>query len=197
MEKQTRYLREMEKVVFDKGLAKENPDLEVYYIERGIKREDGLRYDVTILPPRLLGQEFVKTKGHYHLKGEQELYIVLEGKAIYLMQKTEGESVRDVYVIRAERGDFVIIPSGYGHITINPSEKELKMGNWVSEKCENVYGFFEKMQGACYFAIAQKSKIKWIRNKNYKKIPELRFEKPLKEKPQNLDFLKIMSDRTL
>lgn len=183
---QTRYLKEMEKVVFDKDFAKKNPDLELYYMSRGVKRENVIRYDITEIPPQMLGQEFVKTKGHYHLEGQPELYVVLEGAAIYLMQKTEGEQVKDVYAIEAKKGDFVIIPSGYGHITINPSEKELKMANWVSEKCQNVYHFFEKMQGACYYY----TKGGWIKNKNYKEVPVLRFEKPLKEKPQNLDFLK-------
>jgi len=41
------------------------------------------------------------------------------------------------------------------------------------------------MQGACYFY----TKSGWIKNKNYKFVPKIRFEKPLKEKPKNLDFL--------
>ena len=184
MKQQTRYLKEMEKVVFDKNFAKENPDLELYYIYRGVKKENGIRYDITVIPPQMLGEEFVRTKGHYHANDFQELYTVLEGEAIFFFQKGK-EKIEGVIVIQAKKGDWVLVPREYAHITINPSKKELKIGNWVSEKCENLYQPLEKMGGPCYFYTIDG----WIKNKNYEEVPELRFEKPLKEKPKNLDFL--------
>jgi len=42
------------------------------------------------------------------------------------------------------------------------------------------------MKGAGYFY----TKSGWIKNKNYGKVLQLRFERPLKSKPKNLDFLK-------
>jgi len=102
-----------------------------------------------------------------------------------LMQKQEGQEIEDVYAIKAKKGDVAIIPSYYGHVTINQSKKDLKMANWVSDNCESDYQPFLKKQGACYFY----TKNGWIKNKNYKKIPKLRFEKPLKSMPKNLDFL--------
>ena len=74
----------------------------------------------------------------------------------------------------------------FAAIIINPSKKELKIANWVSVKNKNVYEELEKMKGAGYFY----TKSGWIKNKNYKKVPKLRFEKPLKSMPKNLDFLK-------
>ncbi|MCD6500445.1 glucose-6-phosphate isomerase [bacterium] len=192
-----RFLNDMKEVLFDGKWAKKASNFELYYMYRGIKKKNGLRYDITIIPPRMLGKEFVKTKGHEHLGKFGEIYIVLEGEAIYLMQKRENEKIKDVYVVRAKKGDIVVIPPFYGHVTINPSKKTLKMANWVAEKCKSSYDLFEKKRGACYFAIAQKLKvknkklkIKWIKNKNYKNVPKLSFEKPLKRMPRNLDFLK-------
>lgn len=181
-----RYLNDMKEVIYDKEWLKTAPNLELYYMYRGIKNEKGLRYDITVIPSRMLGKEFNKTKGHEHSNKYGELYIVLEGEAIYLIQKCKGGMVEDVYAIKAKKGEIAIIPPYYGHITINPSKKNLKEANWTSENCRNKYELFEKMKGACYFY----AKEGWIKNKNYKKVPELRFEKPLKKIPKNLSFLK-------
>lgn len=182
-----RYLNEMKKVLYDKKWVKEVPNFEVYYMYRGIKEKSGLRYDVTLLPPKMLGKEFVKTKGHEHSGNYGELYIVLKGQALYLIQKYKNQKIKDAYAIKAKRGEAVIIPPGYGHITINPSKKEeLIEANWLAQKCQNIYKLFEKKQGACYYY----TKLGWIKNKTYGKIPKLHFKKPLKKIPKNLDFLK-------
>lgn len=180
-----RCLNDMSQVIYDKEWLKNAPDSELYYMYRGLKEKDGLRYDITVVPAKMLGQEFVKTKGHYHSGKCQEIYIVLEGEAIYLMQKQKNNEIEDVYSVKAKKGDIVIIPSHYGHVTINPASQELKMANWISEECKSDYQPILKKQGACYFYTKQG----WIKNKNYSQIPELRFEKPLKEMPNNLDFL--------
>ena len=181
-----RYLDEMRGLLYDRKWAKKARNFELYYMYRGMKKRRGLRYDITIIPPRMLGKEFVKTKGHEHSKNYGEIYIVLKGEAIYLMQKCRGKEIEDVYAVKAKKGEAVIIPPGYGHLTINPSKKNLIEANWCSEKCQNKYELFEKMKGACYFY----TKSGWIKNKNYKFVPKLRFEKPLKEMPKSLEFLK-------
>ena len=181
-----RYLDDMKDVLYDKEWAKTAPNLELYYMYRGVKKKNSLRYDITVIPPKLLGEEFVKTKGHEHYNKFSEVYIVLNGKAIFLIQKVTGESVEDVYAVETKETEVVIIPPDYAHFTINPSSEELKIGNWICEKCENNYEKIQKMRGACYYF----TKLGWIKNKNYKKVPDLRFEKPLTSLPKNLDFLK-------
>ncbi len=176
----------MREVIYDKEWLKEAPNLELYYMYRGVKQKDNLRYDITVIPSRMLGQEFVKTKGHEHSDNYGEVYIVLEGEGIYLMQKYIKGNVKDVYAVKAKNGDVVIIPPHYSHVTINPSETDLKTANWISENCQSSYQLFEKMEGACYYY----TKNGWVKNVNYKKVPKLRFEKPLKSTPTDLSFLK-------
>jgi glucose-6-phosphate isomerase len=89
-------------------------------------------------------------------------------------------------VIKAKKGDIIKIPAGYGHVTINPSNQELKMANWVKEEDKGNFSLFEKTHGACYYY----TKNGWVKNENYKNVPELRFEEPLKSIPQDLNFLK-------
>jgi len=182
-----RFLNDMKEVLYDQKWAKQAPNFELYYMYRGVKKKNGLRYDITIIPPKMLGQEFVKTKGHGHSAKYGEVYIVLKGQAFYLMQKYVGHKIDDVCAVKAKKGDAVIIPPHYGHITINPSKnKELKEANWLCEDCQNVYDLFIEKQGACYYFTREG----WIKNEKYGKVPKLRFEKALKALPKNLGFLK-------
>lgn len=187
-----RYLKDMKEVVYDKEWLKTAADdLELYYMYRGVdpaqilpkakieagRGKSGLRFDITVIPPKMLGQEFVKTKGHNH--PVKEVYIVLEGEAIFLVQKSEGDIVDDVYAIKAKKGETINIPIDFYHVAINPSNQELKLGNWISENCQHIYNEVERMKGACYFYIRPaQGEVNWVKNENYKKIPELRFEEP-------------------
>ena len=186
IETEIRYLDDMRTFLYDKAWAKTAPNFEVYYMERGLEEENDLRYDITTIPPKMLGQEFVKTKGHYHIGGYQELYIVLEGEGIFLMQKKGEEKTQDVCYVKATEGDRVLVPSSYGHVTINPAAKILKMGNWISKECKSDYASIEAKAGFSYYY----TQAGWIKNQNYEEVPELRFEMPLESMPRNLDFLK-------
>ena len=182
-----RFLYDMKEVLYDRKWAEKASNLELYYMYRDIKRKNDLRYDITVIPPKMLGKEFVKTKGHDHSGKYGEVYTVLEGQAVYLIQKYKKNKIEDVYAVKARKGESIIVPSYYGHITINPlQKKELVEANWLYEKCKNVYNLFEKKQGACYYYL----KSGWVKNKNYGSVPKLRFEKPLKKIPEDLDFLK-------
>lgn len=181
-----RFLDDMKMVLYDRKWAKTAPNFELYYMYRGVKKKDKLRYDVTVIPPRMLGQEFVKTKGHQHNATYGEIYLVLEGHAFYLLQKYIDNKLNDVYAVKAKKGEVVIIPPYYGHITINPSKKGiLKEANWVCESCRNIYDSFVEKQGACYYYTTKG----WIKNKKYAKVPKLRFEKASKLLPKNLGLL--------
>ena len=181
-----RYLKELEKVLYDQKWLKKAKNFPVYYIKRGVNQKDGLRYDNTVIRAKMLGKEFTKTKGNQNSKNYQELYTVLEGKAIFLMQKFQGGEVKDVVAVKARKKEWVIVPPRYYLISINPSKNILKLGNWVSKKNRNIYEDLERKKGACYYY----TKSGWIKNKNYKKVPKLKFKKPLKSIPKDLNFLK-------
>jgi len=182
-----RHLDDMREVLYDKDFAKTSPNIELYFMYRKVKHENNLNYNITITLAKMLGEEFNKTKGHVHIGNYQEIYTVLEGRAIFLMQKGDSNKIEDVYAVEAKAGESAIIPSEYGHITINPSEIEnLKTEDWSSENCKSDYSLFVQMQGGCYYY----TKHGWIKNENYKLVPELRFEDSLKSAPQDLNFLK-------
>jgi glucose-6-phosphate isomerase len=118
-------------------------------------RGEGLRYDITVIPPRALCGEYVKTKGHHHPANEKgvpypEIYEVLQGEAHYLLQTRAADDVR---LVRAGPGDRVLVPPGYGHVTINPGAATLVMANIVSTRFESDYTIYELLHGAAYFEL--------------------------------------------
>jgi len=156
-------------------------EIELYYMyrdlalteeDRAVMRKYKVRYDITIIPSRNLGRELVKTKGHCHplVPGTShsytEVYEVLKGKAHYLLQKRD-----DVILVRAEKGDKVVIPPNYCHITVNPSQEELRMANWVSSEFRSDYEPIKEREGGPYFELTDG---RFIGNKNYETLPELR-----------------------
>ncbi len=98
----------------------------------------------------------MKTKGHYHPDnsagvGYPELYEVIEGIAHFLLQK---KTLDDIVLVEAEKGDIVVIPPGYGHVTINPSEdKTLVLANLVSTAFVSDYSVYEALHGAAQYEL--------------------------------------------
>lgn len=182
---QIRFLKEMKEVLFDQKWLKTAANLELYYMYRAVKKKGELRYDITVIPPKMLGKEFVKTKGNRNSNNYPELYTVLQGEALFLLQKSEGKIVKQASFSKLKKGDWIIIQPDEYIIAINPSKKTLKLANWVSEKNKNIYEAMEKMKGACYFCTENG----WIKNKNYKSVPKLKVKKPLKKAPKDLSFL--------
>jgi glucose-6-phosphate isomerase len=137
-----------------------------------------LRYDMTVIPPRDLCGEWVKTKGHYHPAtavgtGYPEIYEVLSGRAHYLLQSRD---LTDVVMIDARAGDHVVIPPGYGHITINPTrDQTLMMSNIVSTAFESEYADYETLRGAAYYELTSG---KLQKNGNYPTVPPVRHVRP-------------------
>ncbi|MEM4414320.1 MAG: glucose-6-phosphate isomerase family protein [Candidatus Caldarchaeum sp.] len=182
---QARTLREMQSVVFDKDwLRTADLDQPLYLMYRDcvlphdkkIAQELSVRYDITVLLPVRLGREYNKTKGHYHSEYKPglcypELYQVLEGQAHVLLQKRFSDTISDVTLVVAQEGQIVLVPPNYGHITINPSEKILKMANWVSTKVQSFYEPFEQKGGGAYFELCDGQ---LVPNANYRSLPPVR-----------------------
>ncbi len=184
-----RRLFDMKEVIYDREWLSKTDNIELYYMYRELSlsknnalamKEHNLRYDITVIPPRMMGCEFVKTAGHYHpfVPGTNttfpEIYEVLSGEALYFMQKPEDAKIKDVILIKAGEGDKVVIPPDYGHLTVNASNKVLKMANWVARDFESMYEPIKEKGGGAYF-VMEKGMTK---NPQYGEVPEIRFLKP-------------------
>jgi len=167
-EPSVRRLSDMLEVLYDASFVqKADLNQPLYFMYRDIARPEDrqlfieiqLRYDVTIMLPTTLGLEYNKTLGHYHPKASgnltyMEVYEVLHGKAHYLLQKVSNNEVLDVVLVEASEGDKIVIPSGYGHITINPSTNDcLVMSNLVCRSFKSIYGPIKKLRGGAYYEL--------------------------------------------
>lgn len=172
--------RDMRSVLADPSCEGGDP---LYYMYRDLARSEHdrrwlsvnkLRYDITVIPPKDICGERVKTKGHYHPvnpsgTGYPELYEVLEGQALFLLQ---SRSLEDIVLVAAGTGAHVIIPPGYGHISINPSpDSTLVMANLVSTCFMSEYGEYETLHGAAYYVMSDG---RIIKNPHYPGVPGVR-----------------------
>jgi len=152
----------------------------------------GLRYDITVIIPGKIGFEYVKTVGHYHPQAPgssytyPEVYQVLHGKAHFLMQKgghISGE-VEDFVVADFDKGDILLIPPHYAHVTVNPGSEPLVIANWIAKDCSSVYEPIRARKGMAYYDVEYKGQSIFMPNDTYSEHPKPRLEKPR-------DFAKI------
>ncbi|MBI5347510.1 MAG: glucose-6-phosphate isomerase [Candidatus Aenigmarchaeota archaeon] len=194
-----RLLCQMAEVIYDKNfLGIASPEMKLYYMYRGVCRkedaalfsENNIRYDVTIIPALLLGMEPNKTAGHYHPKANgleySEIYEVVAGEAHYLLQKSE-DAISDFVLVKAKAGDIVIIPPGYGHVTVNPGPKTLVMANLMRMSVSSMYEPIKKKKGCAYFEL-QDGRL--IKNECYESPPEPRILSARKIKGINENIYK-------
>ncbi len=180
--------------------ALRDPSAPAYYMYRGLAAPEhstaigraGLRFDVTLIPPWEVGGEPAKTFGHYHSSPPggppyPELYQVLEGEAAFVLQRPGGApgELEDLVLVRAGRGDAILIPPGYGHVTVNPSRETLALANVVAESCSSDYSAFARLRGAGIYLTREGP----TPNPAYRRVPEVR-EVP----PADLDPLGVSGD---
>lgn len=159
-----------------------------------------LEYDITVIPPGTIGREYVKTVGHYHPYKSgttvryPEIYEVLYGKVFWLFQSASEdlERLKEVYIISAERGEKVVVPQGFGHVSINPTEDVLVMANWQPLNNKGLYEPYEIHNGAAYYVMSSEhlkangktnQEFEFAPNLTYKQVPPLIQARP-RELPQ-------------
>lgn len=189
----TRSAEQMRRVLLDPDC--ELPEI-IYWMMRDLglkslpdfKHTAHLRYDISVFRGCNFGREFMKTSGHYHpykphsAVSWPEVYEVLEGTALYVLQKVNDINlgpccveVQDAIIVEGNPGDKVIMPPNYGHVTINTRPGPLVMDNWVSSDFSSVYGKVEEARGFAYYLLHGDGQPRWVRNPLYEQpLPPLR-----------------------
>jgi glucose-6-phosphate isomerase len=98
-----------------------------------------------------------------------------EKMALYRAEKKRlkdaDKALSDAVVVSAGKGDTVLIPPGYGHVTINPGKKVLVMANIVSTAFSSIYEDYEDLRGAVFYRVAGQD---YVKNSRYTTYPQLR-----------------------
>jgi glucose-6-phosphate isomerase len=166
MKYEARKLSEMNDVFYSfQPVAEDYP---VYFMFRNIVAKNGIRYDITLIPNRMFDDEFAKTYGHYHPLAENnltypEVYQVLYGEALFLLQGKNKDASVNVIKVKATKGDILLIPPNFGHVTINPHYTPLLLSNLVADGFRAEYEEYKQNHGAALYY----TRGGWIANGNY------------------------------
>ncbi|MBV9159829.1 MAG: hypothetical protein JO019_04505 [Candidatus Kaiserbacteria bacterium] len=105
------------------------PGVHYYMIRGGSKKRN-----ITVMETGVVGSEYIKTYGHYHVGDLDETYWFLSGEGIVLLQKMVEENgvpqhdkIEEFKAVRVKAGDSVYMPPGYGHLIVNTGETWLVM----------------------------------------------------------------------
>jgi oxalate decarboxylase/phosphoglucose isomerase-like protein (cupin superfamily) len=154
---------------------------------------NNISFDIVVIPPGLLGIEFVKSHiFHVPLKNpfKPKFSSVVEGvKGIttVIMQKIGYETidgkiqpyVKEGIIIELNPKDKIAITEGYYYTFVNTSE-ETSIFSRVYKNYGNIdYDKeFSRLNGLAYLCIRKNAKQEVVFNPKYRNIPNIRFGKP-------------------
>lgn len=174
----TRSHKDMQPVLFKPEA--DGPATHYYMIRGGSKQRN-----ITVWEPGIVGGEYIKTFGHYHVDDLPETYWILNGQGYVLLQKMAGDasdpaSLAEFKVIPIKAGDRVDIPIRYGHLAVNTSDTFLTTaddspvdfgdGDPVGHPGHADYTQVEKMHGFAYFVIEHDGQPALVKNPRYTNI---------------------------
>jgi glucose-6-phosphate isomerase len=188
-ETKTRLLDELTPVALDQAVCRQSQDI-AYYMYNGIYRNRDatrlanlpMRYELTLIPPRQIGREFIKTFGHIHntepKSGQTyaEVCEVLLGQAHFVFQTLDpaGPEANQAFYVEVNPGQKIIIPPGFDHLTINPGPEPLLFSDVISLEVYGVYDRFRSSRGAAYLEVnGEEGQAKFMPNPHYRAVAPL------------------------
>lgn len=146
---------------------------EPYFVIRG---EAG--QNITVLTPGLNGNEFNKTYGHFHNYQGMEIYNVVYGQGVLVMQRNdENGEAKEVRVVSLRSGMSVEIPSGYGHCLVNVGKTYLVVIDNAPD-FKNAHNFepVKDKRGLAYYVVDKRGEVGFEPNPNYRLHPQISTE---------------------
>lgn len=147
-----------------------------------------VKYELIVLPPGLLGIEFIKSHIYYSDPSEGKHSCVVEcqyGILTILIQKNNEKdefdfetSIKEGILIKLRKGERVAIPSGYYYTFINTRDTAVIFSRVFKNKGIANYNLLEREKGLGYFAIRKNARTEMVYNPRYKDIPKLTKKTP-------------------
>lgn len=159
------------------------PELHYYMIRGGDQKTN-----ITVWETGTVGDEYIKTYGHYHVGDLDETYTIVSGEGVVLLQKRRQDSkgnpiddeIESFMAISVKVGDKIFIPSGMGHlvantgktwlVTVDDSPVNFEEVDPVSLPGHADYEAVKKMQGFAYYLIEENGKPTLVKNPKYKTV---------------------------
>ena len=147
--------------------------------------------NITIWEPGKVGEEYIKTYGHYHVGDLDETYWILYGEGIAVVQKRMTSSnrepvddqIEEIYAVHVKAGDALYMPAGWGHLVVNVGKTYLVTADDSPVNFEEVdpvslpghadYEAVKKMRGFSYYVVEKEGKPALVKNTLYKVVPDV------------------------
>lgn len=157
------------------------PDVHYYMIRGGSDMRN-----ITVWEPGCVGDEYIKTYGHYHIGQLDETYWLLLGKGVLLQQKLvevdgvpQPDQVEEFRAVQLESGQSAYMPPGYGHlvanvggtymVTADDSPVDFGDKNPISMPGHADYEMVKTMRGFAYYVVERNGAPALIKNPTYTK----------------------------
>lgn len=162
------------------------PGLEAhYYMIRGGSEKK----NITVWEAGKVGDEYIKTFGHYHVSDFIETYKIIFGEGILLLQERKTRADDEVAWVKAvfmKAGSKFSIPQRAGHlmantgkswlVTIDDSPVEPQDKSAGRPKHAD-YESVRKLHGFAYYVVERNGVPAFVKNPNYKNHPDVIIEK--------------------
>lgn len=131
--------------------------------------------NITVVTPGKNGNEFNKTIGSFHTYPGIEIYHIVYGQGVLVMQRNDEEGeAKEFRVVGLRPGLMVEVPAGYGHTLINVGKTYLvaidsSPATVQSQNAEPV----KKKHGLAYYVVDKKGEVGFEANPNYKMHPQV------------------------
>ena len=158
------------------------PEVHYYMIRGGQDKRN-----ITVWESGVVGSEYIKAYGHYHIDDFVETYKILEGEGILLLQNRKkdekGNFIDDEIVsfraLKVSAGDTIPIPPFSGHLLVNvgntwlvtSDDSPVNLNDSASMPQHADYEPVKKMKGFAYYVVEKDGKPALVRNDKYKNVP--------------------------
>lgn len=165
--------------------SSKGPEIHYYMIRGGKDKKN-----ITVWETGLIGNEYIKTYGHYHVGDLDETYWIINGEGIVLLQTRKKDSsgnpidgeIESFYAITVKMGDSLFIPSGTAHLVVNTGKTWLVTADDSPVNFEEAdpaslpghadYEPIKKLQGFAYYCIEKDGKPELVKNTHYQSVPK-------------------------
>ncbi len=153
------------------------PSVHYYMIRGGTDQRN-----ITVWEPGLVGDEYIKTYGHYHIGDLDETYWILLGEGIILRQKMGAtpDVIEEFTAVPVKAGDEVYMPSGHGHLAVNIGKTYFVTADDSPVHFDDPdpaglpghadYALVKQMKGFAYYVVERDGKPALLRNPLYTEI---------------------------
>ncbi len=156
-----------------------------------------VKKNITVCCAGMVGNEYIKTYGHYHIDDVPETYRILSGEGVLLLQTREidsqgkpiDEKIASFRAIRVNAGDVITIPLRAGHLLANIGSSWLVTsddspfnapdagGDSAGAPRHADYTPVKKMRGFAYYVIAgTNGQPELVKNPTYASVPDAQIE---------------------